>query len=220
MDELFERETSERPIAPGGRAVLFAADSALMYRVPAADAASLAFGRVRANALDRTAHAEATDGVAAWAMNLAIGFATLGDYIDGPLAMIDGRIAPGAYAPDLRGWYADWVRGGGPLPVLRCGPHPYGLLPVTTAPAFAIGAAGGFRDLLEHHARRFRPDVGRRAANGGARPGRDRRPAGARPRRRRDDDRRGARCRAAPDRAAAAARQPTTRTPTAPGSRR
>ncbi len=151
MDELFERETSERPLAPAGRAVLFAADAALMYRVPAADAASLAFGRVRANALDRTAHAETADGLAAWAMNLAIGFCTLGDYIGGPLAMIDGRIAPGAYAPDLRAWYVDWVRGNGPLPVLRCGAQPYGLLPVTTKPGFVIaGGATAFRDLLEH----------------------------------------------------------------------
>lgn len=150
MDELFECEESERPLAPGGRAVLFAADSAMMYRVPAADAVSLAFGRVRANTLDRTAHAEAADGVASWAMNLAIGYATLGDYIDGPLAMINGRIAPGAQAPALRAWYADWVRGGGPLPVVRCGAQPYGLLPITTEPAFAIGAFTGFRDLLEH----------------------------------------------------------------------
>jgi len=35
MDELFAREQSERPRAPGGRAVLIAANPALMYRVPA-----------------------------------------------------------------------------------------------------------------------------------------------------------------------------------------
>jgi len=152
MDELFAREVSERPIAPGGRALLMAADPALMYRVPAADALSLALGRVRANTFDRTIHADNVDGLAAWAMNVAIGYATLGDFIDGPLAMIDGRTAPGAHTPTLRDWYIDWVRGAGALPAIRCGEQPYGLLPVTTKPRFILADQPvDFRSLLEHH---------------------------------------------------------------------
>ncbi len=150
IDELFERETSERPLAPGGRAVLMAADPALMYRVPAADALSLALGRVRANTFDRTSHAETVDGLAAWAMNLAIGYATLGDYLDGPLAMLDGRTATGAHTLALRDWFIDWVRGAGPLPAIRCGAQPYGVLPTTSAPQLMPDAVE-FRDQLEHH---------------------------------------------------------------------
>jgi hypothetical protein len=150
VDELFERETSARPLAPGGRAVLMAADPALMYRLPAADALSLALGRVRANTFDRTSHAENLDGLAGWAMNLAIGFATLGDYLDGPLAKRDGRTATSAHTPALRDWYIDWVRGAGPLPAVRCGAQPYGLLPVTT-PLRPAPDAVEFEDRLAHH---------------------------------------------------------------------
>ena len=148
MDELFERDIFERPIAPAGRAVLMAADPALMLRLPAADTLSLALGRVRANPLDRVVNAESGDGAAAWAMNLAIGYVTLGDYIDGPLAMIDGRIAPGPWNAALRDWYVDWVRGAGALPAIRCGAIPYGLLPITSEPV-ATAAPAGFHDLLE-----------------------------------------------------------------------
>ena len=139
-------------MAPGGRALLLAADPALMYRVPAADALSLALGRLRANTIDRTSHAETVDGAAAWAMSLAIGYATLGAYLDGPLAM--HQRAHGhrrADAPALRAWFVDWVRGAGPLPAIRCGAQPYGLLPITAARAFAGTApATSFRDLLAY----------------------------------------------------------------------
>lgn len=155
LEELFTREVSERPMAPGGRALLMAADPAMMYRVPAADALSLALGRLRANTFDRTSHAETVDGLAAWAMNLAIGFATLGDYLDGPLAMLDGRTAAGEQTPALRDWFIDWVRGGATLPAIRCGGQPYGLLAVTPPAPQAEPGDDELRDLLGHHLARI-----------------------------------------------------------------
>jgi hypothetical protein len=134
VDELFERQASERPLAPAGRAVLIAADPAMLYRLPAADSLSLALGRIRANALDKVAHAEWAEGAAAWAMNLAIGYATLAGFLNGPFAKVGGDAAPGEYSATLRDWFVDWVRGGAALPVLRCGEQPYGLLPITHRP--------------------------------------------------------------------------------------
>ena len=131
LAELFEREASERPLAPLGRAALLSADPALLYRLVAADSLSLAFGRVRRNVLDRVANAEWGDGAASWAMNTATGYATMAEYINDPFAADDGTTFIGDDAPTLRDWYADWARGGAVLPVLRCGEQPYGVLPIT-----------------------------------------------------------------------------------------
>ena len=154
VDELFERQASSRPIAPLGRAVLVAADPAMLYRIPAADSTSLALGRIRANALDKVANADWGEGAAAWAMNLAIGYTTLAGYLNGPLAMVGGRVAPGQHTPTLRDWFVDWVRGGATLPVLRCGEQPYGLLPITHRPLEHPGALD-FANLYEHHLTQF-----------------------------------------------------------------
>ncbi len=199
IDELFARETSSRPMAPGGRALLLAADPALMYRVPAADALSLALGRLRANTIDRTSHAETVDGAAAWAMGLAIGYATLNAYLDGPLAMHDGRRATGARTAAVRDWFVDWVRGAGPLPAIRCGAQPYGVLPVTP-PAPSPEPAG---DELPRPARvprrPPRQDVDPLAPDRRPRPRRHRRPAVGHAGGRRGRRRRGPRCRTPPD---------------------
>jgi len=154
VDELFEREASARPIAPAGRAIMIAADPALLYRIPAADSTSLALGRIRANTLDKVAHADWGEGAAAWAMNLAIGYATLAGYLNGPLAKVDGGVATGAHTPTFRDFYADWVRGGATLPVLRCGEQPYGLLPITHRPVEHVGAVD-FEPAYAHHLSEF-----------------------------------------------------------------
>lgn len=39
-----------------------------------------------------------------------------------------------------RGYFLDWVRSGGPLPSIRCGSQPYGILPVTSLDLWAPGA--------------------------------------------------------------------------------
>ena len=150
-DLLFEREASERPIAPAGRAASIVRDPALLHRLPNADAASLALGRVRANAIDRTEHASLGEGLAAWAMNLAIGYATFGRYLSGPLSSPEGSTITGDLSGAFRDWYTDWVRGGGPLPVLRCGEPPYGLLPITSRPKSTPGAFPDFAARVEHH---------------------------------------------------------------------
>ena len=131
-----------------------AADPALLYRLPAADAASLAFGRLRTNALDKVAHADRADGAAAWAMTLATGYTTVAGYLNGPLAMVGGRVATDPHTATVRDWYADWVRGGALLPVLRCGEQPYGVLPITHRPAEVPGA-GDFSSLYEDRVTRF-----------------------------------------------------------------
>ena len=150
IDELFDLEAGSRPIAPLGRAIVLAADPALMYRLPAADALSIAIGRLQRNALDRTAHADWNEGAAAWAMNVAIGYATVGTYLNGPFAGTDGVTVAGDLLPALRDWYVDWVRGGAILPTLRCGPQPYGVLPITHRPAPRFVPAG-FDEQVEHH---------------------------------------------------------------------
>jgi hypothetical protein len=150
VDLLFEREAFDRPLAPLGRAALIAAKAASLYRIPAADAASLAFGRVRTNMLDRVDHAERNEGLAGWAMNLVVGYATIGRYLTEPLSKLDGSTARGADAGTLRDWYADWVRGGGPLPILRCGEQPYGLLPIGSRPVENIPLLD-FEAKLEHY---------------------------------------------------------------------
>lgn len=154
IDELFERQASTRPVAPAGRALLIAADPALLYRIPAADSTSLAFGRIRTNTLDRVANADWAEGAAAWAMNLAIGYTTLAGYLNGPLAKADGAVATGDHTPTLRDWYVDWVRGGATLPTLRCGEQPYGLLPITHRPVEHVGAID-FESAYEHHLTQF-----------------------------------------------------------------
>ena len=134
IDELFEREASSRPVAPAGRALLMAANPALLYRLPSADSASLAFGRIRANPLDRVAHADWGEAAASWAMTVATGYGVLGRYLSDPLSLVDGSVVTGDYTAELRDWYIDWVRGGSLLPVLRCGEQPYGILPITHRP--------------------------------------------------------------------------------------
>ena len=150
IDELFEREASERPIAPAGRSVLIAANPAFLYRLPAADSVSLSLGRIRANVFDKAVHADWAEGAAAWAMNLSIGYAVLGRYLSSPFGKNDGSTATGDLTATFRQWYVDWVRGAGPLPVLRVGEQPYGLLPITGEPQRNYGAQA-LAEHIEHY---------------------------------------------------------------------
>ncbi len=149
IDELFDREVSDRPVAQAGRGVLIAANPALLYRLAAADSVSLGLGRVRANVFDRAVHADWGEGAAAWAMNLSLGYAVVGRYLSSPFGKADGSRATGDLTATFRQWYVDWVRGAGPLPVLRVGEQPYGLLPITDRPE-QNNAAFSFDQKLEH----------------------------------------------------------------------
>lgn len=156
IDALFEREASERPMAPLGRGVLLQADPALLYRLFAADTLSLAIGRLQRNPLDKVAHAEWGEGAAAWAMNLAIGYATIAFYLSQPFAKASGETVTSDLTATLRDWYADWVRGGALVPALRCGEQPYGLLPITHRPA-QHWVPQDFVQRVEHHVDALRP---------------------------------------------------------------
>ena len=48
-----------------------------------------------------------------------------------------------ATKPGQTEWFADYVRGGAPLPTLRIGDQPYGLLPITHMPDHATPAVPG-----------------------------------------------------------------------------
>ena len=152
IDGLFE--WSERP-GPGlarGLVEHMVNDPATLYVARSADAASLVFGYVLPNALDHTEHALWADGAAQWAMNLGVGFASLGGAIVGPFYVTPNEpTISNDTIVDIRNWYLRWVRGGAALPTLRCGEQPYGLLPVMLPPEPVPGAtdfAGLFEDRL------------------------------------------------------------------------
>ena len=152
VDGLFEDRT--RPLAPVGRAALISRSPASLYALPAADALSLAFGRLRPSAWDRCEGADNLDALAGRAMNLAVGYATIGGYLDGPLRYWRGAPALAGITAELRTFFRDWVRGGALLPTFRCGPQPYGVLPITSPPTVQW-APGPFETKLEHHLSRL-----------------------------------------------------------------
>lgn len=109
------------------RPTVAADDMGALYRMAGADAASVALGLGKGNALDRTSSANLQELAHAEAMNQALWPATLGYYFD--------HILQGALDNEGRSWLRNWntsfVRGGGMLPTLLVGAQPYGLLPVT-----------------------------------------------------------------------------------------
>lgn len=72
--------------------------------------------------------AEGTEETAARSMNASLWAATWGYFLTRRLA---GTLTPDALVK-FRRHFIDFVRGGGPLPPLRIGNQPYGLLPVTS----------------------------------------------------------------------------------------
>ncbi len=100
-------------------------DEGDLYRLAGADAASVALGLGRDNAIDRAGNAGLRELERAEWMSLALWPAIGGHYLDSLLA---GSLTAGG-----RGWLRDWsasfVRGGAPLPTLLVGSQPYGLLP-------------------------------------------------------------------------------------------
>lgn len=123
-----------------------------LYRMAGAEAASVALGLGKGNALDRTANAELQELAYAEAMNQALWPATLGYYFD--------HILQGALGDEGRSWLRDWstafVRGGCVLPTLLVSTQPYGLLPVTrieaqTTPGSNIEQLENVLDHLQSH---------------------------------------------------------------------
>ncbi len=116
-------ELDPQPSRPRPRV---AADGDL-YRQRAADAASVALGLGPANALDRSSNALLGELPRALAMNRALWPTLAGHYVD---HVLDGALSS-TDRTWLRGWSANFARGGGPLPTLLVGAQPYGLLPVS-----------------------------------------------------------------------------------------
>ena len=109
-------------------------DPAVLLTTSAADALALALGLDGATAFDVAEHAGDRTGDRAEAMNRALWPATWGHVLR---TMLGSAGAP-LLAPEdfdwMRGWFCDWVRAAGPLPLIRAGDQPYGLLPVTVLP--------------------------------------------------------------------------------------
>jgi hypothetical protein len=97
-----------------------------LYAGRAADAATVALGLGRGNALDWTTRADLAELTHARAMARALWPATGGHYFD---EVMDGIVTAGGRTW-LRDWSTAFVRGGALLPTLLVGAQPYGLLPV------------------------------------------------------------------------------------------
>ncbi len=123
-------------VLPRGRPAL--TDPALLYRIGAANAASIALGLTAVNALDRAPNAGLTESADAHAMNTALWWATVEYLLSSPLAHDGAPVLTRTQLSWLRDWFCDYVRGGAALPALRIGTQPYGLLPVSSMP---FGAA-------------------------------------------------------------------------------
>jgi hypothetical protein len=134
LGALFESERGD-PL-PRGRPAL--TDPALLYRMRAGNAASIALGLTATNALDRAPNAGLMEGADAHAMNTALWWATVEYLLSGPLAHDGAPVLTRNQLNWLRKWFRDYVRGGAALPALRIGTQPYGLLPVSSMP---FGAA-------------------------------------------------------------------------------
>ena len=146
LDPLFESETAE--VLPRGRPVL--AEPAQLYRMQAANAASIALGLTDANALDRAPNAGLFESVRSHAMNQALWGSTLEYLLESPLAFGGHPVLEGSDLEWLRDWFCDYVRGGAALPALRIGTQPYGLLPGhEDAPRRRLWTPATSRDWLE-----------------------------------------------------------------------
>ena len=113
---------------------------AQLYQRSAANTTATAFGMGRNTALDHVAHAGDMALRRARAMNLALWPATWGHFFSQAFA----SVVTGGNLTWLRNWFANFVRGAGPLPALRIGAQPYGILPVTL-----VGPKLGTRGLAE-----------------------------------------------------------------------
>ncbi|MGE0449069.1 MAG: hypothetical protein AB7Q29_05730 [Vicinamibacterales bacterium] len=97
-----------------------------LFRRPFVDAAATAFGLDRDTILERVPLARDAQLDLGAAMNAALWPATIGHFLRRQIA---GAV-PDGWIDWLRGHFINHVRPGGPLPALRLGRHPYGVLPV------------------------------------------------------------------------------------------
>ena len=109
-----------------------------------------------APALGRVEHAAAADAVHARRLATALWPATLGYFLE---TMLHPRFGDATIAV-VREHFVDHVRGLGPLPALRVGNQPYGLLPVTSLRRWTPGADddAGRMSALAGELRRLAPE--------------------------------------------------------------
>ena len=95
-------------------------------------------------------HGDLDEQLESRAMQVALWPATLGYWLD---TLLSGEIPsadwPAGLTDRLRDHFLDFVRARGPLPVLRIGRQPYGLLPTTSLTLMADQAAGERRVIRE-----------------------------------------------------------------------
>ena len=131
VDALFDKEF-ERIVdgaAPKARTLDDASD---LFIATPADAIAVTLGIVGDTAVDRAAASADPSADLARAANRALWPATWGKYFTDPMRWTsDGAplLAP-EHLDFLRSWFTDYVRTEGPLPTLRVGRLPYGLLPI------------------------------------------------------------------------------------------
>ncbi|CAN5598258.1 hypothetical protein BH09PSE5_BH09PSE5_28830 [soil metagenome] len=110
-----------------------------------------AFG-IPASALDGVAHSNDREQIAAGQMNALVWPAAMGYWLD-------SLVQPGptdAVIEDIRQHAMQWVRGRGPLPPLRIGRQPYGVLPVTSLKTWtASSEPNGVRQTVTYMLRAY-----------------------------------------------------------------
>ena len=132
IDRLFAQDAQRRPIAAATRAALLDVGPAALLKLPAADALALAFGMTFACFFDRMANANLLEGAQASVMNGAIGSGLGECAVNWVLAEYGPNNSTATWRKVAR-HHIDWVRGAGPLPSLRVGDQPYGVLPIQNA---------------------------------------------------------------------------------------
>lgn len=130
MDAVFEQNEERRPLLAAGRAALVRQSPPALLKMPAADTLSVSLGMNFGNILDRTPNADRLDGLGGAVFNTVTGTG-LGQFYADAMATEWGGNAPigGAYRAAARHHF-DWVRASGPVPSLRVGAQPYGVLPI------------------------------------------------------------------------------------------
>lgn len=92
--------------------------------------AARALGLGAGNALERFEHRQGTERAAARAMNRLLWPVTLGETFSTMLSGPEVNALDPAVIAEMRDWFCNDLTGGSPLPALRTGSTPYGLLPV------------------------------------------------------------------------------------------
>jgi hypothetical protein len=118
---------------------------------------SRALGLTDVETLGRIAHGVDLEHARSRDMRIALFETVLGTYVRDLLAThtIDGTSLTDRMDPDtiaaLRSWFVTWVTGGAPVPTIRVGAQPYGVLPVMPESSGSppVGVAGHIADFVD-----------------------------------------------------------------------